>query len=86
VTAVTIPANLKLVQDLLLHLDACKSMGLGGIHPRVHRELADVTVRPLSIILQWSWECGEVSVDGKLANVVPIFKKGKKEDPGDHRL
>ncbi|PKU47404.1 rna-directed dna polymerase from mobile element jockey-like [Limosa lapponica baueri] len=36
---------------------------------------------PLS---QWSWESGEVPVNWKLANV-PIFKKGKMEDPGNYR-
>ncbi|GAB0180473.1 spindle and kinetochore-associated protein 3 [Grus japonensis] len=77
-----LPADPEIVWDLLLHLDAYKSMGPDGIHPRVLRELADVIVRPLSIIFQWSWESGEVPVDWKLANVVPVFKKGKKEDPG----
>lgn len=34
---------------------------------------------------QWSWESGEVPVNQKLANVVPIFNKGKKKDPGNYR-
>ncbi|KFP46361.1 RNA-directed DNA polymerase from mobile element jockey, partial [Cathartes aura] len=75
----------ELVQDLLLHLNAHKSMGPDGIHPRVLKELADVIARPLSVIYQWSWESGEVPVNWKLANVIPIFKKGKKEDPGNYR-
>ena len=36
----------------------------------------------LSIIFQWSWESG---VDWKLVTVVPVFRKGKKEDPGNYR-
>ena len=46
--------------------------------------MADVIARPLSIISQWSWESGEVPIDWKLANIVPIFKS-KKEDPSNHR-
>ncbi|GAB0182329.1 mitochondrial enolase superfamily member 1 [Grus japonensis] len=80
-----LPADPEIVQELLLHLDAYKSMGPDGIHPRVLRELADVIARPLSIIFQWSWESGEVPIDWKLANILPIFKNGKKDDPGNYR-
>ncbi|KAK4818427.1 hypothetical protein QYF61_012961 [Mycteria americana] len=74
-----------MVSDLLHHLDTHKSMGLDGIHPRVLRELAEVLTRPLAIIFQQSWLPGEVPVAWRLANVTPIYKKGKKEDPGNYR-
>lgn len=56
-----------------------------GIHPRALGELAHVIAGPLSIIFQWFWESGEVPANWKLASVVPVFKKGKKEDPGNGR-
>lgn len=49
------------------------------------KEMADVTVRPLSIVFLWSWKSGEVPVKWKQANVVPIFKKDKKEDPSNNQ-
>ncbi|KAK1214166.1 LIN1 transcriptase, partial [Pygoscelis papua] len=74
------------VNDLLCHLDAHKSMGPDGIHPRVLRELAEELAKPLSIIYQQSWLTGEVPDDWRLANnVTPIYKKSWKEDPGNYR-
>ncbi|GAB0207180.1 mitochondrial enolase superfamily member 1 [Grus japonensis] len=54
-------------------------------HPRVLRELAEELAKPLSIIYQQSWLTGEVPDDWRLANVTPIYKKGRKEDPGNYR-
>jgi len=61
-------------------------MGPDGLHPRVQRELVDVVVLPLSIILQQFWLIWNVPVDWRLANVMPIFKKGWKDDPSSYRL
>ncbi|KAK4809102.1 LOW QUALITY PROTEIN: hypothetical protein QYF61_004038 [Mycteria americana] len=75
----------EMASDLLHHLDTHKSMGPDGIHPRVLKERAEVLTKPLSIISQQSWLTGEVPADWRLANVTPIFKKGRKEDPGNYR-
>ncbi|KAK4830600.1 hypothetical protein QYF61_012026 [Mycteria americana] len=75
----------EMVSDLLHHLDTHKSMGPDEIHPRVLKELAEELTKPLSIIYQRSWLTGEVPVDCRLANVTPIYKKGRKEDPGNYR-
>ncbi|NXT06727.1 RTJK polymerase, partial [Prunella fulvescens] len=73
------------VREQLSNLDIHKSMGPDRMHPRVLRELAEVIAGPLSIIFAKSWETGEVPEDWRKANVTPVFKKGKKEDPGNYR-
>lgn len=56
-----------------------------GMHSQALRELADIIVRPISIIFGGSWQWGEVPEDWGKANITPIFKKVKKENPGNYR-
>ena len=71
--------------SLLQGLDPHKSASPEGIHPRVVKEVADVVARPPSIIFEKSWRSGDVSDAWKRANVIPIYKKGPKEEPGNYR-
>ncbi|PKU40442.1 rna-directed dna polymerase from mobile element jockey-like [Limosa lapponica baueri] len=51
-------------------------MGPDGLLPQ---ELANIIVRPLSIIFEKLWQSENVPVDWKKANVTAIFSKGKKD-------
>ena len=66
-------------------LNPHKSVSLEGIHPRVVREVADVVARPPSIIFEKPWRSGDIPDAWKGANVIPIYKKGPKEGPGNYR-
>ncbi|KFP51834.1 hypothetical protein N323_09745, partial [Cathartes aura] len=72
------------VRDHLRNLKVHKSMGPDEMHQRVLREL-HMKLLSQSVIFEKLWQTGEVPSDGKKGNKPPIFKKGKKEDPGNYR-
>lgn len=74
-----LPANSELMQYLFREMGAQMSMESDGTHPRILKDLADITV-----ISQWSWESGDFLVERKLRSIVTAFKKGKK-DLGNYR-
>jgi len=47
--------------------------------------VADVIGEVLSIIFERSWRTGEAPEDWRKANVTPVFRWGKEEDPGNYR-
>ncbi|KFP08524.1 hypothetical protein N300_08319, partial [Calypte anna] len=61
-----------------------KPIGPDGMHPQMLRELVDVIARLLPIIFGKYLGTGEMPEDWRKAIVTPVFKKGKKEDPGNY--
>jgi len=74
-----------LTVDHLRNRNIQKSMGPDKLHARVLTEFTDVVARPLSLISEKSWQSGEIPHHWNKGNIAPIFKKGRREDPGNYR-
>ena len=81
----TIIVTEQMVRDRLKEQKPGKSAGPDGIHSRVVVETQEQLVRPLTMIFNKSLKEGVVPNSWKEAEVVPIFKKGKRDDPGNYR-
>ena len=80
-----IEINPGVVKKVIEGLDTNKSSGPDGISARVLKEGIDSFSLALSIIYRKSLESSEVPNDWKIANVVPIFKKGSRDSAENYR-
>ena len=74
-----------IVKKKLDKLKTGKSPGPDGVHPKVLKELSAVLAKPLAIIFNKSFESGCLPNEWKIANVIPIFKKGNRHSPANYR-
>jgi hypothetical protein len=75
----------EMVLKKLHKLNPSKSPGPEGFHPRILKELYLEVSGPLASIMGKSLYEGKLPREWKDAHVSPIFKKGKKTDPGNYR-
>ncbi|CAM5165119.1 unnamed protein product [Natator depressus] len=61
------------------------SPGPDGIHPRVLKELKCEIAELLTMVCNLFFKLASVPNDWKIANVMPIFKKDSRGDPGNYR-
>ena len=73
------------VHDLLKCIDTTKATGPDGISPKLLHEAGGSIVKSLTRLINLSLETGRVPKDWKLANVIPLFKKGVKHDTNNYR-
>ena len=66
-------------------MDTSKSPGPGGLHPRPLAEMAEQLEEPFQALFSTSLEEGILPQGWKDGNVTPMFKKGKKHQPGNYR-
>ena len=66
-------------------LPAKKSSGLDNISPKIVKATSDIIIEPLTHIYNCSFLNATVPDSLKIAKVIPIFKKGKRNLPENYR-
>ena len=73
------------VRRLLTNINSNKAQGPDGIHGKILKNCAVGLAFPLTCIFRASYNSGHIPEEWKLANVVPIFKKGDKSNVENYR-
>ena len=66
------------IRSLLKNVNSNKAQGPDGIHGKILKLCAVSLAYPLSLIFRTSLKTGSIPCEWKMANVVPVFKKGSK--------
>ena len=75
----------EMVEKYLKRLNASKSQGPDNLHPKLLLETLEEIKEPLTEIFKKSLQEGAVPNDWKLANIVPLHKKGSKSSLENYR-
>ena len=75
----------KSIFDLLIKVNANKAAGPDGIQSKMLKSCARGLAKPLCLIFQKCFTSGSIPNKWKLANVVPVFKKGNKNSVENYR-
>ena len=73
------------IRDLLSKINSNKANGPDKIHGKILKFCSGSVSYPLSILFKLSYNTGNIPAEWKLANVVPIHKKGAKENIENYR-
>lgn len=66
-------------------INADSSPGPDGIPSKVIKELKEELLLPLGVLFKESLKSGKIPDEWREAEVVPLFKKGKRSDPSNYR-
>ena len=73
------------IDALLSNLNIYKATGPDGISARIIKVMHDKIAPILKAIFDCSFDTGIVPNDWKMANMMPIFKKGDQFQPSNYR-
>ena len=62
-----------------------KSPGVDGLSPKILKETVEQISKPLAHVFNMSLQEGIVPVEWKVANIIPLFKKGSRNKSVNHR-
>ena len=77
--------NFRKIRKLLKLVNPNKAAGPDEIHGRILKNCAVSLAYPLSVIFRTSYNSGMIPKDWKIANVVPVHKKGSKMSVENYR-
>ena len=80
-----IEISVERVKNTIDELKAKSAAGPDNIGNQILKELKDQLSLPLSILFRKSLDGGEVPREWKDSSITPIYKKGKRSEPGNYR-
>ena len=73
------------IENLLKNINSNKAYGPDEIHGKILKNCSRSLSTPLSLLFSLSYNTGSIPKDWKIANIVPVHKKGPKDDVENYR-